>query len=188
MSMYREVKQTLINEYKTRPQEYKDKLIKWNSEQPIVRVERPSNLTRARELGYRAKQGVVLARVRVLGGKKKRPMFAGGRKPSKAGRFFSRHKSMQAIAEERAGKKFSNCEVLNSYYVGESGSEKYYEVILLEKGNPSITSDRRYSQIVSQRRRAERGLTFAGRKHRGLSRRGYGTIMNRPSKRQNNRS
>ncbi len=188
MSFYKSIKQTYIQEYKERSSLYKERIVKWSSESPIVRIERPTNIARARELGYKAKQGVIVTRVRVQGGKKKRPTVSGGRKPSKSGRFFSRAKSSQAIAEERAGKRFMNCEVLNSYFVGEAGSTKFFEVILLEKANPTISADPNYYRIVTQQRRAERGLTHSGRKHRGLSFRGYGTLRNRPSKRQNNRS
>ena len=188
MPFYKSVKQSFIQEYKDRSSIYKERIVKWNSEPPIIRIEKPTNIARARELGYKAKQGVVVARVRVIGGKKKRPTVSGGRKPSKSGRFFSRAKSSQSIAEERAGKRFMNCEILNSYFVGEAGANKFFEVILLEKTNPVILEDQQYRAVVQQQRRVERGLTRSGRSHRGISTRGYGTLRNRPSKRQNNRS
>ena len=182
------MKQSFQQEYRERAPIYKERIVKWSAEPPVVRVPGPTNIARARELGYKAKQGVVIARVRVLGGKKKRVANSGGRKPSKAGRYFSRQKSTQAIAEERAGRKFSNCEVLNSYFVGEAGADKFYEVILVERGNPVIQSDRNLSAILVQRERAERGLTREGRKHRGIMNKGFGTARFRPSKRANNRS
>ncbi len=182
------MKKTFQSEYKERSPEYKERIIKWNTESPIMRVEKPTNIARARELGYKAKEGVIVARVRVIGGKKKRATVGGGRKPSKSGRFFARRKSVQAIAEERAARRFTNCEVLNSYLVGEAGSNKFYEVILLEKANPVILSDNQYRSIVAQSHRADRGLTYAGRLHRGLASRGFGTAGYRPSKRQHNRS
>ena len=40
-------------------------------------------------------------------------------------------KNIQVIAEERVADKYPNTEVLNSYYVGEDGLYKYYEVILV---------------------------------------------------------
>ncbi len=182
------MKQTFIQEYKERAPIYKARIVKWNSEPSITKVGKPTNIARARELGYKAKPGVVMARVRVLGGTKKRPTVSGGRKPSKSGRFFSRRKSVQAIAEERAARKFTNCEVMNSYFVGEAGSNKFYEVILLDKSNPSILADNQYRSVVMQNRRAERGLTYAGRLHRGIANKGYGTVKFRPSKRANDRS
>lgn len=185
---YRHMRDTFIAEYKERAPQYKERIVRWSSEPPVIRVEKPTNIARARQLGYKAKNGVIIARVKVVGGKKKRPPAPGGRKPSKSGRFFSRVKSTQSIAEERAGRRFTNCEVLNSYYVGEAGSNKFFEVILLERSNPVIASDPQYSMIVAQRSRAERGLTSSGRRHRGIIFKGYGTIRNRPSKRQNFRA
>jgi large subunit ribosomal protein L15e len=187
MTMYKEMKETFQNEYKERSQELRTRLARWNGEPPVVRLEKPTNIARARELGYKAKQGVVVARVRVVGGKKKRPMPPGGRKPSKYGRYFSRRKANQAIAEERAARRFSNCEVLNSYFVGTAGSNRYFEIILLDRSNPSITSDNQYAALVNQKNRALRGLTSAGRSHRGIIQKGFGTKRFRPSKRQNTR-
>ncbi|MDE1810539.1 MAG: 50S ribosomal protein L15e [Candidatus Micrarchaeota archaeon] len=188
MSMYKQMRETFINEYKERSDAYKARLIQWNSEPPITRIEKPTNIARARKLGYKAKQGVVVARVVVKGGKKKRKDPAGGRKPSKAGMYFARRKSVQSIAEERAARKFPNCEVLNSYFVGSAGSSKFYEVILLDRGQGSIMSDPAYKAIVGQRNRVYRGLTSSGRKHRGLRYKSSSTAKFRPSKRQNMRS
>ncbi len=188
MGAYSAIKQTFQGEYKERSPVYRARIVKWNSEAPVVRVERPTNIARARELGYRAKQGVLIARVRVLGGKKKRQKFAGGRKPSKSGRYLSRRKSTQAIAEERASARFSNCEVLNSYFVGSAGSTQFYEVILLDRSAPAVLADERYRDIVAQRGRASRGLTSTGISHRGIASKGFGTEQFRPSKRANNRN
>ena len=131
-------------------------------------VERPANLARARKLGYRAKQGVLVVRVKVTKGRSKRRQPSGGRKPSKSGRYYSRAKSMQSIAEERASKKFVNCEVFNSYYVGDTGTHSYYEIIMLDRTAPTIRADPLYAQIISKRNRAVRGLTASGKRHRGL--------------------
>lgn len=188
MGMYSSMKDTFIEEYKSKNQLYKQRLVKWNSEPPVMRVDGPTNIARARELGYKAKQGVVIVRVHVNEGKRKRKDPAGARKPSRAGRFFSRSKSLRAIAEERAARKFSNCEVLNSYFVGEAGSKKFFEVILLDRGSAVVMSDPNYSRVLAQRNRAFRGLTSIGRRHRGLSHKGFGTYKLRPSRRANIRA
>ncbi len=167
--MYGQIRSTLINEYKERPQVYKDKITNWNAQGPIIRVDHPSNLPRARSLGYKAKQGIIVVRVRLKGGRKKRAAPGGGRKPSKAGRMFTRDISMKAIAENRAATKFGNSEVINSYFVGSAGSFKYYEVILISKGSPASKSPS-YSVIASKNGRAARGLTSAATKYRGLRR------------------
>ncbi len=166
MGAYKQISETFQEEYKERGAGLKSRLVAWRAEPPIVRVRRPTNLARARELGYKAKQGVILARVRVNKGLSKREKARKGRKPSKNGRFFAMTKSLQAIAEERAGRKFINCEVVNSYYVGEDGSHKFFETILVDKEHPAIKSDGFYAGVVSRKSRAFRGLTHAGREHR----------------------
>jgi large subunit ribosomal protein L15e len=78
------------------------------------------------------------------------------------------------VAEERAQRKFPNLRVLNSYWVGEDGINKWYECIMVDPNQGSIKSDRNVNWIISgkQKGRANRGLTSAGRKARGLRHRG----------------
>lgn len=145
-------------------------LIRWRRQGTIERVERPTNIARARSLGYKAKQGFVVVRVRVVKGRRKRPKPEGGRVPKKAGRFFSLNKSKQNVAEQKAARKYQNLEVLNSYLVGEDGVSKWFECILVDTSHPAILSDkeRRWIADRKHRGRAFRGLTSAGRKSRGL--------------------
>jgi len=182
VSMYKHIKQTFQSEYKGRSDEYKSRIIKWNAEPPIIRVSKPTNIARARELGYKAKEGVMMVRVVVKGGTRKRKQAGGGRKPSKSGRYFAFTKSSQSIAEERASRKFTNFEALNSYFVGAAGSRKFYEVIMLDRNHPAIISDPQYSVVASQHGRAFRGMTSSGRRHRGIIRKRYGSHSMRPSK------
>jgi len=147
---------------------YKEKLIKWRREPVVARLERPTRLGRARSLGYKAKQGYIIARTRIRKGGRMRPKIWKGRKPSKSGRFFTPLQSHQAIAEKRVARKFPNLEVLNSYFVGEDGTQKFFEVILVDSHHPVISSDRKISWITNQRKRVFRGLTSAGKKSRGL--------------------
>lgn len=168
MGLYQHVRKNIEESYKTRSQIYKNRLAQFNSEPSINRVDKPTNIARARTLGYKAKEGVVIIRVKVSGGSSKRKQPSGGRKPSKSGRFFNRVKSLQSIAEERANRKYMNCEVLNSYYVGNSGSSNFYEVIMIDRSSPSILADPIYAKMLNVKRRAFRGLTSSGKKHRGL--------------------
>lgn len=168
MGLYTHIKNNTIESYKNRSDSYRERIITFNRQRPIMKVERPTNLSRARKLGYKAKEGVIVVRVRVRGGSSKRKTSSGGRKPSKSGRYFTRHTSLMSIAEGRAARRFSNCEVMNSYFVGRSGSTAFFEVIMLERDKPSIMSDKLYSDIITKRNRVMRGLTSSGRKHRGL--------------------
>ncbi len=186
--MYKQMKSSFVSEYKERSPIYKARITMWRADPPVNRIPGPTNIARARELGYKAKEGVLVARVRVIGGKKKRDTVGGGRKPSKSGRFFSPSKSIQSIAEERAARRFSNTEVLNSYFIGQAGSDWFYEVILLDRNAPQVASDPQYAGLLAQRGRAYRGLTYSGRTHRGIAAKGYGTLKRRPSKKANLRS
>jgi len=168
MGSYKEISNTLKQEYKSRSGPYKERLIEWSASPTVSRVQKPTNLPRARSLGYKAIEGVVVARVRVRKGKRKRAQAGGGRKPSKSGKFFSRAKSLQAIAEEKAARKFDNCEVLNSYFVGATGSEEFYEVIMLDRASRRVSKDPLYKSVITHKGRAFRGLSASGRRHRGL--------------------
>jgi len=166
MGFYKLVKQTFERERKECSQLYKKRLVEWRKRGTVERVAKPTNVARARELGYKAKQGFAVARVKVRKGRRKRPKPDLGRKPSKSGRFFSPEKSLQRIAEEKAASKFPNLEALNSYWIGEDGTYKYFEVVLADPNHPSIKNDRSIAWIGKQRGRAYRGLTSAGKKGR----------------------
>ncbi len=150
----------------------KERLMDWRREHTVERVEKPTRLDRARALGYKAKQGYVVSRVRVRKGGRRRTLYGRrGRKPSKAGLVkFTEGKSDRWIAEEKAARRFPNLEVLNSYQVGEDGQNKWFEVILVDKNHPAIKSDPKINWVLNpaNRRRVFHGLTSAGKKARGL--------------------
>ena len=159
-----------ISEAWKRPSELlKQKTFKWRSQDVITRIDPPTRLNRARALGWKAKQGFVLARVRIAKGGRVRPKPRKGRGPSKSGRFFTPEASKQAIAERRVARVFPNLEVLNSYDSGSDGTYHYYEVILVDPKHPSILADPKISWVVGQRKRAFRGLTSAAKKSRGVA-------------------
>ncbi len=161
-----------------------ERQIEWRRGPSFARLEHPTRLDRARELGYRAKQGYVIVRARVRrGGLRKIPPM-GGRKPKRRGiAKITMAKSIQRIAEERTARHYPNMEVLNSYWVGEDGMRKYYEVILVDPSHPVIKSDPKINWICESQHqgRAFRGLTSAGKKGRGLLYKGKGAEKIRPS-------
>ncbi len=167
MGAYDYIEQTFRSEYKERPDVYKHRLTEWNKGPTVARIEKPTNVARARHLGYKSKKGVVIVRVRIKKGRRKRRAPDGGRKPSKNGRFFSMSKSLQSIAEDKAERRFSNCEVLNSYYTGETGTTRYYEIILLDRSLTAIKDDKLYRDVIKSKNRSARGLTSSGKRHRG---------------------
>ena len=157
--------------------------IAWRREPPMVRVEHPTRLDKARQYGYRAKQGFVIARARIRRGglRKKRP--SRGRKPAGMGiNKITAGKSTQRMAEERAQKYFPNMQVLASYWVLEDGKNLWYEVLLVDPSHPAIKNDRKIGWISeANKHRVFMGLTPAGKKGRGLRNRGIGSEKNRPS-------
>ncbi len=166
----------------------RERVFTWRQLPAVIRLEHPTRLDRAHALGWRAKPGYLMSRVRVRrGGQRKRHIIAGRRPKHKGILRMTLQKSIQRIAEERAQKHYPNLEVLNSYWVGEDGKDRFYEVILVDRSNPSIQADPRINWILNpaQRGRAYRGLTSAGRKGRGLRWKGKGAERMRPSRRAN---
>jgi len=167
---------------------YRQRLIQFRKQEHTVeRIEKPTNLARARELGYRAKKGILIARVKARKGSGAHRRPKSGRRPKRMGvRKLTRNKNIKSIAEGKAARKFPNCEVLNSYWAGEDGRHKYYEVILVDTSAPEILSDKELNWITKKkhRGRAHRGLTSAGKKGRGLRKKGKGTEKTRGKKKK----
>lgn len=155
MGMYKYIKQAFEQEYKDRSMILRKRITEWRKLGTVTRIERPTNLARARSLGYKAKEGIVMARVAVGRGSRKRPHPWGGRKPAKNVAYLSPGKSLQRQAEEKAARVFRNLEIVNSYWVGQDGVKKYFEVIM---------ADRKLMPGVKGR--AFRGLTSAAKKGR----------------------
>lgn len=162
------------------------------TKESVTVIERPTNLAAARSKGYKAKQGVVMVRVRIRKGSGGHARPSRGRRPKRMGvNKLTRRLNTQSMAEQRASRKHKNMEVLNSYWIGEDGKHKYYEVILLDPQHPSIQSDKAYNWVCApeQRGRVFRGKTHAGKVGRGIGRgkRGEGFEKNYPSLRANQR-
>ncbi|AAR39036.1 NEQ181 [Nanoarchaeum equitans Kin4-M] len=166
---------------------YKQRIQQWRREPPIVEVERPTRIDRARALGYKPLPGIKIVRVRVRKGTRKREEIKGGRRPKAEYRIRPLGVNLQWIAEERANRLHRNMEVLGSYWVGEDGLYKWYEVILVDPFNPNIYNRPEYVWLLqkNQRGRVFRGKTSSARKFRGLRNGGLGAEKVRPSKRAN---
>jgi len=157
----------------------------WRDQGAFERVEHPTRLDRARELGYKAKQGIVVVRTRIRKGTARKQRHTAGRRSKRQGvNRIGRTKSLDRIAEERTSRKHPNLRVLNSYWVGEDGDQKWFEVILVDPNHPAIENDDDLSWICDSVHsdRAGRGLTSAGKRGRGLQNRGTGAEKARPSR------
>lgn len=147
----------------------RERMIEWRKGEAVVRVENPLRIDRARALGYKAKQGVIVVRVRVMRGGHKRI------RPNKARRSKRLHNNKnlkmnyREIAEQRASRKYENMEVLNSYQIGKDGINYFYEVILVDRYAPQIKADKELSFVTkpANKGRAYKGVTSAGKKARG---------------------
>lgn len=160
------------------------RMIRWRRGPSFERVDRPTRIDRARSLGWKAKPGYVVVRARVRRGGLRRPWPQGGRHPKRRGmKKITMAKSIQRIAEERVAKRYPNLEVLSSYWIGEDGMHKYYEVLLVDSNHPVIRADPKIRWITEpqHRGRAYRGLTSAGKRGRGLRNKGKGAEKLRPS-------
>ena len=163
---------------------YKKRLMDWRREPSTLRIERPTRLDRARSLGYKAKQGIFMVRQKVPRGAHSRPTIRKGRRPSTQRQKLILRKNYQQIAEERVSKKFLNCEVMNSYWVGRDGQNTWYEVIVVDINHPRIKKDKKMNLKTGK---AHKGLTSAGKKSRGLRGKGKGFEKARPSRRAHDR-
>ncbi|UCE96016.1 MAG: 50S ribosomal protein L15e [Candidatus Bathyarchaeota archaeon] len=153
------------------------RLIEWRKQPSIVRVEKPTRLDRARKLGYKAKQGFIVSRVRIRRGGLRKPRPKAGRRPKRMGvTKYKLAKSLKLIAEERAARRYPNLEVLNSYWVGEDGRYKWYEIIMVDNAHPVIKADKDVNWLCEKthKGRVFRGLTSSGKKVRGLRHKGKG--------------
>jgi len=149
----------------------RERMIEWRKGGAIVKVEKPLRLDRARALGYKAKKGVTVVRVKIKRGGHTRS------RPNKARRTKRLHirknlrMNYKEIAEARVARKYTNMEVLNSYQVGKDGMNYFFEVILVDRAAPEIKSDKQLGAFVkAPKMRSLRGLTSSGKKARGQQR------------------
>ena len=187
MGLYQHVRDIWKNPKENLGSLWQQRQVQWRQEETTVRIERPTRLDRARSLGYKAKPGFIIVRQRVNRGGRQNPQIRHPRRPKAMSRRKDLTLNYQAVAEQRANKKYPNCEVLNSYHVGEDGIHYWYEVILVDRVNPSVLADHRISWIMEHKGRVNRGMTSAGRRARGLLNKGKGAEKLRPSLRAHGR-
>jgi len=89
------------------------------------------------------------------------------------------------VAEERVGRRCANLRVLNSYWINQDATYKYYEVILVDPFHKAVRRNPHINWITKPvfKHREMRGLTSAGRSGRGLHGRGHRFQKARPSRR-----
>ncbi len=160
---YQYIKQNIRNNLRSR-------LIEWRTQTVAFKVDKPTDIGRARNLGYKDKKGFVIVRIRLNRGGRWGPKINKGRRTARQSTRKVLKMNYQWVAEQRAARKFTNLEVLNSYKVGKDGKHYFFEVIMVDPSRPEITNDPGMKWIAesTNRGRAFRGLTSAAKKSRGL--------------------
>jgi large subunit ribosomal protein L15e len=148
----------------------------------------PAPLSQARRMGYKAKQGYVVYRVRIRRGGRKKPVSKGivyGKPVNQGVTQLKPTRNLRSLAEERAGRSLGGLRVLNSYWINQDSTYKYFEVVLVDPHHAAIRKDARVNWIANpvHKHRELRGLTAAGKTYRGLRHRGHATNKLRPSRR-----
>ncbi len=181
MAAYKYIKENLRKAIKS-------KLIAWRKSKAVEKLEKPSDIGRARSLGYKAKKGIIVVRVKINRGGRKRTRPKKGRRSKRLTSRKTLKMSYRWVAESRAANKYKNLEVLNSYQVGKDGKHYFFEVILLDPSKPEIKKSKDLSWISNKKnkKRTLRGLTSAGKKSRGLRKKSPGN-KSRPSVRAGKR-
>eukprot|EP00922_Rhytidocystis_sp_ex-Travisia-forbesii_P066176 GHVS01098248.1.p1 GENE.GHVS01098248.1~~GHVS01098248.1.p1 ORF type:complete len:206 (+),score=12.44 GHVS01098248.1:57-674(+) len=157
----------------------------------VHRCTRPTRPDKARRLGYKSKQGYVIYRVRIRRGDRKKLVSKGivyGKPKHHGVRKQKSSQNLRTVAEQRVGRKIcGNMRVLNSYWVGQDATYKFFEIILVDPDHNAIRNDAHINWICKgvHKHRELRGLTSAGRKARGLRVKGAGASHIRPSRKAN---
>ena len=135
--------------WKENSTELRAKAVIWRKENAVTRIDKPSRITRARRLGYKAKQGITVVRMRVGTGGMRKQRPRGGRRPKHLG--VTRIKaavSMKQVAERRVLERHPNMKLLGSYFLYKDGMHYWFEIILVDPSHPSIIKDKELRKRV----------------------------------------
>jgi len=135
--------QIWLNLWKENAPAIRERAISWRKENAVTRIEKPSRIQRARRLGYKAKQGIIVVRMRVGTGGMRRKRPRSGRRPKHLG--VTRIKadvSMKEVADRRVLERYPNMKLLGSYYLYKDGMHYWFEVILADPSHPRVSKDK----------------------------------------------
>ncbi len=129
--------------------EIRNRAVQWRKQNAIIRIDKPSRIQRARRLGYKAKQGIIVIRMRVGTGGMRKQRPRGGRRPKHLG--VTRIKadvSMKEVAENRVLERYPNMKLLGSYFLYKDGMHYWFEVILADPSHPRVSKDKELRKRV----------------------------------------
>lgn len=72
-------------------------------------------------------------------------------------------RSLKSTAEERVGRRCANLRVLNSYWINQDSTYKYFEVILVDPQHKAIRRDSRINWIVKPVHKVSNGTGYISR-------------------------
>ena len=135
--------------WKENSTELRAKAVIWRKQNAVTRVDKPSRITRARRLGYKAKQGITVVRMRVGTGGMRKQRPRGGRRPKHLGvTKIKAAVSMKQVAERRVLERHPNMKLLGSYFLYKDGMHYWFEIILADPSHPSIAKDKELRKRV----------------------------------------
>ena len=144
--------QVWLKMLKENPMELRQRAVVWRNENAVTRVEKPSRIARARRLGYKAKQGIIVIRMRVGTGGMRKQRPRGGRRPKHLGvTKIKADVSMKQVAERRILQRYPNMKLLGSYFLYKDGMHYWFEVILADPSHPRIAKDKEIRKRVLPR-------------------------------------
>ena len=144
--------QVWLKMLKENPMELRQRAVIWRNENAVTRVEKPSRIARARRLGYKAKQGIIVIRMRVGTGGMRKQRPRGGRRPKHLGvTKIKADVSMKQVAERRVLERHPNMKLLGSYFLYKDGMHYWFEVILADPSHPRIAKDKEIRKRVLPR-------------------------------------
>ena len=147
--MYSQISKTWQQIFHEKGGDMKTRAIELRKQPATLRVDRPWRLDRARALGYKAKEGVIVVRMRVSRGGMRKQRPTSGRRPKHMGVLKIKSAvSSQQVAERRAQERHPNMKVLGSYPVWEDGMHAWYECILIDPQHPAIRRDYDYRRAL----------------------------------------
>jgi len=144
--------QVWLKMLKENPMELRQRAVVWRNQNAVTRVEKPSRIARARRLGYKAKQGIIVVRMRVGTGGMRKERPRGGRRPKHLGvTKIKADVSMKQVAERRVLQRYPNMKLLGSYFLYKDGMHYWFEVILADPSHPRIAKDKEIRKRVLPR-------------------------------------
>ena len=144
--------QVWLKMLKENPMELRQRAVIWRNENAVTRVEKPSRIARARRLGYKAKQGIIVVRMRVGTGGMRKQRPRGGRRPKHLGvTKIKADVSMKQVSERRVLERYPNMKLLGSYFLYKDGMHYWFEVILADPSHPRIAKDKEIRKRVLPR-------------------------------------